>query len=258
MRSDRRIKIAICDDEANVSLELSKKLNDILKADGGFAEIESFTAPEALIKRGGEGSSFDVIFMDIDWEGRGKGIEAAERLSHILPNASIIYITGYSERYVEQVFLRRSRLRGLLKKPINEDVLKSLLKKALEDEKSARRGKFSFSNRGGVYTIDYNDIIFLESKGHSLVIHTGSGVCHEMNGKLDDIETGFPDNFIRCHKSYLVNMDWPDRIDKKQHKFVIDSGKRPNAEDKECIVPISKFRYKGTRDKYLKYLTLKG
>ena len=206
MRSDRRIKIAICDDEANVSLELSKKLNDILKADGGFAEIESFTAPEALIKRGGEGSSFDVIFMDIDWEGRGKGIEAAERLSHILPNASIIYITGYSERYVEQVFLRRSRLRGLLKKPINEDVLKSLLKKALEDEKSARRGKFSFSNRGGAYTIDYNDIIFLESKGHSLVIHTGSGVCHEMNGKLDDIETGFPDNFIRCHKSYLVNM----------------------------------------------------
>ena len=137
-------------------------------------------------------------------------------------------------------------------------LIKTGYMKALEDEKSARRGKFSFSNRGGAYTIDYNDIIFLESKGHSLVIHTGSGVCHEMNGKLDDIETGFPDNFIRCHKSYLVNMDWPDRIDKKQHKFVIDSGKRPNAEDKECIVPISKFRYKGTRDKYLKYLTLKG
>ena len=200
MRSDKRIKIAICDDEENISLELSKKLRDILKTDDGSAEIESFTAPEALIKRGGEGSSFDMIFMDIDWEGKGKGIEAAERLSHILPNASIIYITGYSERYVEQVFLRRSRLRGLLKKPINEDVLKSLLKKALEDEKSVRRGKFSFSNRGGAYTIDYNDIIFLESKGHSLVIHTGSGACHEMNGKLDDIETGLCD----CYNNEFV------------------------------------------------------
>lgn len=259
MKSGRSIKIAICDDETAVTDELRQMLFSLAEAKEINLKTAVFLSPVELVLDAEAGVCFDVVFMDIDWEGHGKGIDASERLLALQPNAAVIYITGYSEKYVQQIFLKPANLIGFLKKPIDRDILASLFDKAIKSPKIAVGGaKFSFSNRNGTYSIDFSDIIFLESKGHRLSLHTKDGICHEINGKLDDVEDGFPHSFVRCHKSYIINMAWADYIDKKQHKFIIDRSKLLSLNEEERLIPISKFRYKEARDRFIKYLKLKG
>lgn len=92
-----------------------------------------------------------------------------------------------------------------------------------------------------VESIPYDDIFYLESMGHLVVIHTKKGDYRSYD-RLEKVKERLPGNFVHCHKSYVVNMDCIQRIDKNRI-FLINS--------KE--LPISKSRYGETRERYALY-----
>ena len=61
--------------------------------------------------------------------------------------------------------------------------------------------------------------------------------------KLSDMEKLLPEYFLRCHQSYLVNMD---RI----RKFTLDGIVLIDGR----VIPVSRARYTETKDKFLKNL----
>jgi len=70
-------------------------------------------------------------------------------------------------------------------------------------------------------------ILYVESVAHDCVFHCRNGVEYVSRAKLDDVESDINNfKFIRCHKSFLVNMNYVQKWDVKDAKIIGDTYKR--------------------------------
>ncbi|MBR2956685.1 MAG: LytTR family transcriptional regulator, partial [Clostridia bacterium] len=81
---------------------------------------------------------------------------------------------------------------------------------------------YHLRHRGEIINIDYNNIIFVESCNSKCLLHCTSGDTHTVYKRLCDIEDELCDSrFLRCHQSYLINMNHIVYADKS---FRTDNG----------------------------------
>ena len=170
------------------------------------------------------------------------GIQLSKQLLDICPNTQIIYVTGYNDRFSQQIFLEESNLCGYLVKPVQEDLLWRMVDRA-KKRKAVESEVLLLSQRGVMQTVQIKNIRYLESKGHHVLIHTESEIYH-IYEKLDECRKKLPKQFMQCHKSYVVNMDYIVYIDKNVIWLKDD-----------VKVNISKSRYKEFRENYFSYIS---
>ena len=97
-------------------------------------------------------------------------------------------------------------------------------------------------SQGKPISLPTDEILYLESQGHTICIHTAVEII-SIYRRLDDIVRLLPDNFYRCHKSYLVNLRQIRRI--QQPDLLLKSGHK---------VPVSRSRYAETKEAYLRFV----
>ena len=233
------MKIAVCDDQIN-SLEHVMTQVGIV-----FPECEAmpFDDVSKLFRKIEDGAEFDAILMDIEWEREEKrGIDFAEELYTLSPKSKIIFITGYPDRYSQQIFLKNVNLKGFVTKPVNSEILSKTLEKIQEEIAFLEGRKLMLMFNGVVTIVEPNDILYIESRAHTATVYEkkGSHLCYE---KLDDLAKRLPGQFILPHKSFLVNMDNIRRIERG--RIILEKGME---------VPISKARYNEVRDYYFRYI----
>ena len=119
------MRIAVCDDHPLCLRELERQLREIPLV----REIRCFSVPEALFQAVRAGEVYDAVLLDIDFRTSDTGIDAAEALYALSPGTRIIYMTGYTDRFVQQIFLRKSNLCGYLTKPVDPALLAANLQK---------------------------------------------------------------------------------------------------------------------------------
>lgn len=71
-----------------------------------------FADEEELFAELDEEQSFHVVILDIEWNGEEKGIRTAEKVMRMSPDTQILYLTGYTQKYVQKIFLSLSNLKG--------------------------------------------------------------------------------------------------------------------------------------------------
>ena len=91
--------------------------------------------------------------------------------------------------------------------------------------------------------INYNDILYFESRLRVAVMHTKRQTV-EFYAKLGDVLPRLPPSFIRCHQSYIVSMDQVRQLDKTSRRFLLTSGES---------IEISKSRYGEIAQQYESY-----
>ena len=84
--------------------------------------------------------------------------------------------------------------------------------------------------------------MYIESEKKALHIHTNKGIINFIS-KLSDIEKELPKGFIRTHQSFLVNADYIDSLDSSKVKL---------SNRKE--LPVSRYRGKNIKEKFLRYI----
>ena len=52
------------------------------------------------------------------------------------------------------------------------------------------------------------EIVYFEVQGRKIYIHQRSGKITDYYDKLDDLEQRIDGRFFRCHRSYLVNIEY--------------------------------------------------
>ena len=193
------MNIAVVDDEEAIREQIGgfiKKRNPDFHI-SGFATGEGLLAAE---------KDFDMIFLDIQMEGMG-GIEAARSLRQSGVDAVVIFITGIKE-YVFEAF-DVSAFHYLLK-PIEEQKFMEVLGRAAEEARKRKGQKerqifIRAKNQG--YTLNLNSILYIESRGKKVEIHTTDMEdIIESYATMDELEGQLGDGFYRCHRGYLVNM----------------------------------------------------
>lgn len=84
----------------------------------------------------------------------------------------------------------------------------------MEKIKEEDRSCLLLQSRGEIVKIKIDDIWYVESSRRNLTIYEQAKAASVLM-KLSDMEKLLPEYFLRCHQSYLVNMD---RI----RKFTLD------------------------------------
>lgn len=232
------MRIAICDNESIAIEALLQKIKNVSKT----SHIQSFTSIQQFWNVIEDGGTFHIVFMDIDWEETYDGMDFAARLYELQPNAQVIYVTGYNDRFSQQIFLRPVNLCGYLLKPVDEVLLRSLLQKAENTFAHQSKEKLLVRQKGIIHAVGFHEIVYLESMGHQVLIHTHDRLlsCYE---RLELLKRRLPGRFLQCHKSYLVNMDYIQHIEKSG--ILMNNGER---------IPVSKAQYANTRSAYFRFM----
>lgn len=207
------MRIAICDDEKEICGQL-KRLVLRQRAD---CEVFLFDSGRQLLEAR---QRFHIILMDIQMEGMS-GIETAKALRMKDENAVLIFVTALRE-YVFDAF-DVSAFHYLLK-PVSEDkfrkVFESACRQAQRREEEEGEQIF-FRTRMRSFTLQKRDILYVESRGRKVDIHTARE-CVTVYATMNGLGSQLGENFYRCHRGYLVNLSHvaeyePDRI-------LLDSG----------------------------------
>lgn len=195
------MRIAICDDEAAYRQILREKiLQDSILYDYEV-NITEYGSVSELLKAADGGFSADVFFLDIQMEqGGGDGIRAGRELRRRGAGGLIIYVTGFID-YVQTGYEVRA-FRYLLKSQIAD-----MLPKVLADIRRELSGeRFYFQTGGENVGVEKGRILYLESSARVLRLVTGEEE-YRFYDTLDHAESLLGEGFLRCHRSFLVNMD---------------------------------------------------
>jgi len=193
------IRIAICDDKAEDIRQLSEALYEY----NASFDIKTYTDGQTLLDDILDYKlAVDIIFLDIYMPGID-GIRTAETIRGERKDIRIIFITSSSEHYSHayEVFAYNYIL-----KPLDMEKLYRVLDEALQEIKKENNQKIHISYKSKVYSVDYRDILYIESRDKFILFHKADGDILQCYGKLDAFERELPPElFIRCHKSFIVN-----------------------------------------------------
>ena len=97
-------------------------------------------------------------------------------------------------------------------KPVSYFALSQRLNRAIGRMRKRESKMIMVNMKGGIVRLNIANIYYIESQGHTLILHTilgdyeTSGTMKEMEGKLLDM------NFCRVNKGYLINLQHVDGI----------------------------------------------
>jgi DNA-binding LytR/AlgR family response regulator len=231
------MRIAVCDDMPCVLEEIRQQMEAL----GYTTGVDYFSDIKMLYDELNNEEEYDVILMDIDWKSEKTGIDFSEELHKLCSGTQIIYITAYTMDYVEDIFLQKSNLSGFLTKPIKPEQLQKNLEK-VKQRNNKPEGKLLIRHKGTVYAILFDEIVCVESQLHKVYITTPNSM-YECTEKLDQVKERLDERFLRCHKSYVVNMNHVQELSSSE--IILTNGKE---------VPVSKKRYAQVKEKYFSFL----
>ena len=211
------IKVLLVEDEEGIRTILRKIIErvddfEVVGESGQMLEAISLFTKEKP----------EVVFLDIEING-GSGLECARMIADLDPKTKIIFATAHSEFMsnafevyafdylvkpfnVERVSQTLERIKTLKLSQRNEEIDK-IVKYEQGLNKLLVKGKESMS------FVDINDIILVQRENSSTVIYTKQD-AFITTASLSDIEAKLePDQFLRSHKSYLINLSQITKIE---------------------------------------------
>ena len=188
-------KIAICDDSKLDRQLLKVVIQTYFENNEEEFKIFEYELGDNLL----DDIEVELLFLDIIMN----GMKIARKLRDIQFKAPIIFLTAHADSAVEsyEVYVA-----GYLLKPYDTNKLTLLLDEVLQRSVQKRIAvKVKKQHR----YLEINDIMYVESDKHVLNIHLKDSRVIQTTEKLSELEkTINSKRFIRCHQSYLVNMDY--------------------------------------------------
>ncbi|EJO5348753.1 response regulator transcription factor [Clostridium botulinum] len=232
------LKVMICEDNevhrANIKQIVE---NTILREKLDLDVVLSTGNPLEIINYIKENKSVGIYLLDVDLKNHINGIKLGEKIRELDPLGYIIFTTTHLEmsylafKYKVEAMDYVIKDDDDFKERVNSCILKSYNRYHKQEHEEEY---ISIDTDTRIINIKPSDILFIETTGtpHKIRIHEETRQI-ELYASLKDIQKKLPLNFYRCHKSYIVNKDKIQEIDKK-HKRVIMKN------EEECYVS---FRY---------------
>ena len=232
------IKIAICDDEANIRDYLSS----LIGAQSCPCEIVEYASAGDCLA---DHREIDLLFLDIELAPSClDGMELARKIREraTMTQPVIIFVTGY-ERYVFDAF-DVGAFQYLLK-PVDEEKFAQVFARAVAQIGTAKEkpGRvLTLQSANTSKTVPLDSIYYIESSNHKVELHLKDGefACY---AKIGDLELELQEQFFRIHKGYLVNLSYVDGYSKTE--VTLTNGEK---------LLLSKYKYQDFVKAYLHFL----
>lgn len=229
------MKIALCDDNTTNLEDAERALAAFADEHGLDLHVFSFESIDELLSAN-ELASFNLVFMDIEFEGKPEGIDAVERINRMSPNCRVVYLTNYIQYSVD---VYRTEHVWFVVKSQFERRLPEIFEKLARIEDARRSQLVVALKDGSVLSVPSQDILYLERRKRITLIVTAT-VTHESPEKLADLVKRLPQSpYAYSHNSYVVNMSRIKQIHADELVF-----------DTDQTAPISRRYAKRFRDRY--------
>lgn len=195
--------IAVCEDDRLIQKTICDLCDEILTASGTIHEITSFSSAEELeqfLEK--QGQIFDLLVLDIQM-GEKSGMEFARELRARKDRVSILFVTGYDGYLKEGYSVQPVQF---LLKPVRRAELEEAL---MTDLELKHRMKYALLQKGSrSLRIVLDDVLYAEANGNHKIRIFQEKREDDFPVGLSELEQLLPaDRFIRCHNSYLINLD---------------------------------------------------
>lgn len=210
--------IGICDDLSEDLELLEKYIRQYMNTHSIECAISTFESGEALLEHL-QNEQYDILFLDIYMDGKN-GVETARTIREAGLECMLIFTTTSPDHALDGFEVGAVHY---LIKPLNYRDVESGLDRC--EQVLAQSGRYIEVKTGQTKTrVLLKNLIFAEVYGNTLLIHTASETT-KTYGSLDELIKLLPaENFLHCHRSYVVNMNFiasQDGLD-----FVLKDGTR--------------------------------
>lgn len=223
------MKIAVVDDEQkwrSLALNVVRSYTD--EAD----EIEVFCSGVEFLKRNTE---YHIVLMDIDMP-EMDGFETIINYKAEHSESIIIILTTHLDCARKGYLVDAFRY-------VDKTKMQKELEEAFQKVREInRKNNFSLIGTNGNATknILVKDILYIETNKRGSIINTIDR-CYECSEKINDLEIKLEEyGFFKCHKSFLINLNCVEHLDKE---FVYFS------ENKKAYISVRK--YTETKKRYI-------
>lgn len=231
------LRVAICDDSALERELLADYLSHYCNSHAIPYTCMMYECGEPLYYELGDGGWFDIVLLDILMR-PSLGIDVARRLREIGYKGTIVFCTAALDFAPESFEVGAS---GYLLKPYNVEAFERTMNRILAD---IIENTYAIKSRSQVLHIPRDEIMYVESHNSQCILHQVGHKTYTLYKKLGEIENELAAPcFLRCHQSFLVNMNYVKAVDKD---FTLTNGD---------VVLIRKKNLKEIRQLYYDFLS---
>lgn len=230
--------VTCCDDDPIWLEQFARQLDRLLRARGEPFRIRVYSSGASLLDALADAAEpVDLLFLDIMLE-ESDGLELASRLHVSRPHLPVVLVSVSPEFALHSYAVHPAHY---LLKPVSDEALADALDYCLSLRPSAEVLVFRWKKVEKLLPV--SDILYVEVLDSQLKIHTCSGREYATGGHLSQLEHRLPEGrFLRCHKSYLINLDHAEGI--RRYSLLLSNGQ---------AVPVSKQNYAAVKQAYLRH-----
>lgn len=198
---------------------------------------------EQIIEQLSKSITQNLYFLDIEIKSSTyKGFDVAEKIRTIDEVGLIVFITTHSEfapisyQYMVSALTFIEKMTEPDKLKI--EIEKCLIKYQLLNQKQEVNDYLIVNNSHSTIKVPISDFYYvMTTEAHRLALFTKNRVLR-FYGELRDIENE-KSQFIRCHQSYVVNLDKVCEVNSNKYELILSNGMN---------IPISRRRLKAVTD----------
>lgn len=219
------INFVLCDDNLQLISKLKEMLEFIFLKHDLDAKIGLVTDNIDELINVVNTEKVDVLFLDIDLNSKYNGIDLAKEFRKKDKQMYLIFVTGHFE-YIVSAY--ECKTFDFIQKPFTQAKLEKTVLRLFDDLNNSSSKFIRLSNNHEL--INQELVNYIQKDGMKSVYSMKSGTI-ESYGSFTHITNTLPPNFVRCHKSFIVNLDNISSIDLKNNTICFK-----DSEDSKCFI----------------------
>ena len=197
------LNFIICDDEIHMINKLALLFEKAFIKNDFDAQIVLKTSNYEELLSFMSSNVVNVVVLDIEFKNsKINGLNIAEEIRTVNKDCYLIFITSHFE-YIMEAYDYKT-FAYLFKNSISVDSLSETLNRLFDDISDSSTKFLKIDNKGTF--VDLHDVQFIEKNGMKLIYHTSHDSLETYNS-FSKIEDKLPENFVRCHKSFIANVN---------------------------------------------------
>ena len=195
------LNFVICDDNNNILNKLSHMLETLFIKHSLDAEVKFSTTDADELLSYIKNNKIDVLILDINLHSNMSGLEIAETVRQTNKSCYIIFTTGYFE-YALVAY--KYKTFDYLCKPVTIERLEETILRLFDDAIGTHKKYIRLDNKNTI--INESDVQYIKRDGMKIIFHTDTR-DYEVYSSFAKIQDKLPSNFVRCHKSFIANVN---------------------------------------------------
>lgn len=224
------MSIFILEDDVIQAQQLKRLVEDICQRNQiPYDFIEATSKSSEIMEKIPSTTHTPIYFLDIEIKNEErKGLEVAQMIRKYDSQGIIVFITTHTEfapisyQYMVSAFTFIDK--GLAFSERSKLIEECLLHYQATNMTHLPADDFIIENNQATVRVPFRRLEYIMTdKAHRLVLVTLDSLLH-FYGTLKEIE-GMDDRLVRCHQSYIVNLDQVASYDAAERLLVLHSGK---------------------------------